>query len=57
MKINLTGMIALEARCLWIPLEIGKGKLRLPEPKPWTLNIKTGERKYISPDQDEQKEK
>jgi hypothetical protein len=26
-----------------MPLQIGDGKLWLPEPKPWTLNIKTGE--------------
>lgn len=28
---------------LWMPLEIGDGKLRLPEPKPFSLNVKTGE--------------
>jgi hypothetical protein len=32
-----------DSRYLWMPLEIGGGKLRLPEPKDWTLNIKTGE--------------
>jgi len=26
-----------------MPLEIGDGKLWLPEPKPFSLNIKTGE--------------
>jgi hypothetical protein len=26
-----------------MPVEIGGGKLWLPEPKPWTLNLKTGE--------------
>jgi hypothetical protein len=26
-----------------MPLQIGDGKLWLPEPKPWTLDIKTGE--------------
>ena len=31
-----------DSRYLWMPLEIGDGKLRLPEPKPWTLDIKTG---------------
>ena len=31
------------SRYLWMPLEIGDGKLWLPEPKPWKLNIKTGE--------------
>ena len=32
-----------DARYLWMPLEIGDGKLRLPEPKPWSINVKTGE--------------
>jgi beta-xylosidase len=31
-----------DSRYLWMPLEIGGGKMRLPEPKPWTLNVKTG---------------
>jgi hypothetical protein len=30
---------------LWMPVEIGDGKLWVPEPKPWSLNIKTGENK------------
>ncbi len=32
-----------DSRYLWMPLEIGNGKLQLPEPKPWTLDVKTGE--------------
>ena len=32
-----------DSRYLWMPLEIGDGKLWLPKPKPWKLNIKTGE--------------
>lgn len=32
-----------DSRYLWMPLEIGDGKLWLPEPKPFTINIKTGE--------------
>jgi hypothetical protein len=32
-----------DSRYLWIPVEIGDGKLWLPEPKDWTLNIATGE--------------
>lgn len=32
-----------DSRYLWMPLEIGDGKLWLPRPRPWTLNIKTGE--------------
>ncbi len=32
-----------DSRYLWMPLEIGDGKLALPEPREWTLDIKTGE--------------
>jgi len=32
-----------DSRYIWMPLEIGDGKLWLPEPRPWKLNIKTGE--------------
>jgi len=32
-----------DSRYLWMPLEIGDGKLWLPKPTPWTLDIKTGE--------------
>jgi hypothetical protein len=32
-----------DSRYLWMPLQIGDGKLWLSEPKPWTLDIKTGE--------------
>lgn len=32
-----------DARYLWMPLEIGGGQLRLPQPRPWTINVKTGE--------------
>lgn len=32
-----------DSRYLWMPLEIGGGKLWLPEPKPWALDIKTGQ--------------
>lgn len=35
-----------DSRYLWMPLEIGDGKLWLPQPKPWKLNIKTGEVTY-----------
>jgi hypothetical protein len=35
-----------DSRYLWMPLEIGDGKLWLPEPKPWKLNIKTGETSF-----------
>jgi hypothetical protein len=32
-----------DSRYLWMPLEIGNGKLTLPEPKEWTLDVVTGE--------------
>jgi hypothetical protein len=32
-----------DSRYLWMPLEIGDGKLRLPEPKPWKIDVLTGE--------------
>ncbi|MDF2193753.1 family 43 glycosylhydrolase [Paraflavitalea sp. CAU 1676] len=32
-----------DSRYLWMPLEIGDGKLWLPKPQPFTLNVKTGE--------------
>jgi hypothetical protein len=34
-----------DSRYLWMPLEIGDGKLWLPKPQPWTINIQTGETK------------
>ena len=37
-----------DSRYLWMPLEIGRGKLWLPEPKPWTLNVKTGESRILN---------
>lgn len=36
-----------DSRYIWMPLEIGDGKLRLPEPQPFTLNVKTGETKLL----------
>jgi len=32
-----------DSRYLWMPLEIGNGKLWLPAPKEWTLDVITGE--------------
>jgi len=32
-----------DSRYLWMPLEIGEGKLWLPQPKEWALNVETGE--------------
>ena len=31
-----------DSRYLWMPLEIGDGKLHLPGPKPWSINVKKG---------------
>jgi len=31
-----------DSRYLWMPLQIGDGKLWLPAPKPWSLDLKTG---------------
>ncbi len=32
-----------DSRYLWMPLEIGEGRLWLPEPKEWSLDVVTGE--------------
>ncbi len=32
-----------DSRYLWMPLEIGSGKLRLPKPAEWTIDVATGE--------------
>lgn len=37
-----------DSRYLWMPLEIGDGKLWLPKPQPFTLNVKTGEAEIIT---------
>ena len=34
-----------DSRYLWMPLEIGGGKMALPEPHEWTLDVVTGEAK------------
>lgn len=31
-----------DSRYVWMPLEIGDGKLVLPRPQPWTLDLRTG---------------
>lgn len=36
-----------DSRYLWMPLEIGNGKLWLPNPQPFSLNIKTGEITFV----------
>jgi hypothetical protein len=32
-----------DSRYVWMPLEIGDGKLALSEPKPWSIDVATGE--------------
>ncbi|WP_183558952.1 family 43 glycosylhydrolase [Mucilaginibacter sp. SP1R1] len=36
-----------DSRYLWMPVEIGDGKLWLPKPGPWKLDVKTGEATVI----------
>lgn len=36
-----------DSRYLWMPVNIGAGKLWVPEPKPWTINAKTGQWRYV----------
>ena len=31
-----------DSRYLWMPLEIGGGRLRLPRPGPWSIDVRTG---------------
>ncbi len=32
-----------DSRYVWMPVEIGGGEFALPEPRPWTINVETGE--------------
>ena len=32
-----------DSRYLWMPVEIGQGKMRLPEPQEFTIDVATGE--------------
>ena len=36
-----------DSRYLWMPVEIGNGKLALPAPRPWSLDLKSGTAKII----------
>jgi hypothetical protein len=36
------------SRYVWMPVEIGNGKLWIAEPRPWTINVKTGEHSFIT---------
>ena len=32
-----------DSRYLWLSLEIGAGKIHLPQLRPWIVNVQTGE--------------
>jgi Glycosyl hydrolases family 43 len=32
-----------DSRYIWMPVKIGQGKMSLPKPQPWRINVKTGE--------------
>ena len=32
-----------DGRYLWMPAEIGAGKLWIPTPRPWSFDVRTGE--------------
>ena len=36
-----------DSRYIWMPLTIGEGNMSLPEPKPWTLDVKSGVAKVL----------
>ncbi len=37
-----------DSRYFWMPLEVGDGSLKLPAPRPWSLNAKTGEVSFVA---------
>lgn len=37
-----------DSRYLWMPLQVKDSSLWLPEPKPWSLDVATGEWQYVS---------
>lgn len=37
-----------DSRYLWMPVEIGDGKLWVPKPQPWKINVETGEVKILT---------
>jgi hypothetical protein len=36
-----------DSRYIWMPVQIGDSKLWVPEPKPWTITVQTGEWKFV----------
>ncbi|WP_442587808.1 family 43 glycosylhydrolase [Pedobacter sp. AW31-3R] len=39
-----------DSRYLWMPVHIGDGRLWLPEPRPWSINVRTGDVKFLKKD-------
>lgn len=39
-----------DSRYIWMPLEIGSGSLSLPNPAPWSIEVKTGIATILAPD-------
>jgi hypothetical protein len=37
-----------DSRYLWMPLEIDGGQLKLPGPRPWKINVKTGVVSFVN---------
>jgi hypothetical protein len=37
-----------DSRYIWMPVQIGDGTLHLPQPKDWTINVKTGVSSVVS---------
>lgn len=37
-----------DSKYVWMPVNIGDGKLWIPEPKPWKINVSTGEVKFMN---------
>jgi hypothetical protein len=40
-----------DSRYIWMPLQIGDGKMLLPEPQPWSIDVNTGKVRTVTPDQ------
>lgn len=39
-----------DSRYIWMPLKIGGGEMSLPEPRPWTIDVRTGEAHVLESD-------
>jgi hypothetical protein len=46
-----------DSRYLWMPIEIGDGKMWLPEPREWTINAESGESTIRSANDDDKNDK